>query len=100
MAKRRKRETWAEKKLRIMLDKKGVRYQQHSYIEGMEVDFLLQGDVVVEVDGYVHLRPEVVRKDLWKEHVLAMRGYKVIRVTNLDVLNDVRGCLKLIEHAV
>lgn len=100
MAKRRKRETWAEKKLRLMLDKKGVRYQQHSLINGMEVDFLLQGDIVVEVDGYVHLKPEVARKDSWKEHALATRGYKVIRVTNLDVLNDVRGCLKLIEHAV
>ena len=100
MAKSRNQETWAEKKLRIMLDRKGLRYQQHRYIEGIEVDFLLPGNVVVEVDGYVHLKPEVIKKDSWKDRLLANLGYKVIRLTNLDVLNDVRGCVRMIEHAV
>lgn len=95
----RSRETWAEKKLRLMLDKKGIRYKQHYRIVGVEVDFLLDGNVIVEVDGYVHLKPEVVKKDQRKNKVLTDKGYKVIRFTNLDVMNDVRGCLKRLEHA-
>lgn len=100
MAKTRNQETWAEKKLRNMLDRKGLRYQQHHYIKGIEVDFLLPGNVIVEVDGYVHLKPEVMKNDSWKDSLFKSFGYKVIRLTNLDVLNDVRGCVRLIERTV
>ena len=100
MKKTRKKETWAEKKLRKMLDKKKIRYQQHRYIEGMEVDFLLPGRIVVEVDGYVHLKPEVVKKDRRKEFILQAHGYNLIRFTNLDVLYNARNCVKVINEAV
>ena len=95
----KQRETWAERKFRLLLDKKGIGYKQHYRILGMEVDFSFVENIVVEVDGYVHLKPEVVQKDQRKNKLLRNRGYKVIRFTNLDILYDVRGCLKILEQA-
>lgn len=92
----RNRETAAEKKLRKLFDKKKQSYQQHQYINGMEVDYLLPGKIVVEVDGYVHLIPEKRKKDLRKNEKLSALGYKVIRFTNLEIFNDVRACFNKI----
>jgi len=95
-----KKETWAEEKLRELFDKKKIKYQQHRYVEGMEVDFLLPGNVVVEVDGYVHLKPEVVRNDRRKEYRLQNHGYNLIRFTNLDVLYNARKCVEVVNDAL
>lgn len=100
MKKTKKKETWAEEKLRKLFDKKKIKYQQHCYIEGLEVDFILPGKVVVEVDGYVHLKPEVAKKDRRKEYILQARGYNLIRFTNLEVLYNARNCVKVINEAV
>jgi very-short-patch-repair endonuclease len=94
------RETTAERKLRTVFKKKRLSYQQHCYIDGMEVDFLLPNNVVVEVDGYVHLTPEKKLCDIRKEQRLASKGYLVKRLTNLEVFNDVRACFNQVESLV
>jgi 5-methyltetrahydrofolate--homocysteine methyltransferase len=94
------RETGAERKLRILFNKKRLPYQQHCYIDGMEVDFLLPNNVVIEVDGYVHLIPEKKQSDIRKEQRLASKGYAVKRLTNLEIFNDVRACCNQVESLV
>ena len=94
------RETAAERKLRKYFEKKKFPYQQHQYIAGMEVDYLLPGKVVVEIDGYVHLKPEKIRIDQNKNKKLATLGYKVIRLKNMDVLSDVKACFRKINLVV
>jgi 5-methyltetrahydrofolate--homocysteine methyltransferase len=94
------KETMAEKKLRALFQKKKLPYQQHCFIDGMEVDFLLPNNVVVEVDGYVHLIPEKKQSDLRKEKRLASKGYIVKRLTNLEIFNDVRACFNQVDLLV
>ncbi len=94
------RETAVERKLKKYFEKKKFPYQQHRYIAGMEVDYLLPGKVVVEIDGYVHLKPEKIKSDQNKNKKLAAMGYKVIRLTNMDVFNDVKACFRKIDLAV
>ena len=91
---RRKRETSAEKRLRVFLDKKKVKYAQHKRIEGMEVDFFFpQSNIVVEVDGIVHLMPKKMKTDERKTKKLMELGYKVLRFTNNEVFENPRKCV-------
>ncbi len=62
------------------------------------MDYLLPGKVVVEIDGYVHLLPEKRKHDLKKNQKLSALGYKVVRITNMEVFNDVRACFNKIMH--
>ena len=93
------RETAAERKLRKLFTKKRQPFQQHCYIAGMEVDYLLPGKIVVEVDGYVHLLPRKRKWDIKKNKKLTSMGYKVFRFTNLDIFNNVRACYEKIKLA-
>jgi very-short-patch-repair endonuclease len=50
------------------------------------VDFLIDGRIVVEVDGSSHYFGKHSRqKDAWKNHELKQAGYKVLRFRNIDV---------------
>lgn len=100
MKTKKRRETWAEKKLRKMLDKKGMPYKQHQFISGFEVDFLIKDKLVVEVDGYIHLKPEKARRDRIKNNLLMNLGYKLVRFTNLEIQNDVRNCINKLKCVI
>ncbi len=64
-----------------------VSYTYHQVIAGHETDFLLRPNVVVEVDGPIHERPEVQKRDLAIDDMLERIGYRVVRVPNTRVDN-------------
>lgn len=93
------RETSAERRLKKFLDKKkSLKYRQHQYIDGMEVDFLFpKQKLVVEVDGMCHLLPKKIRSDEFKTERLILGGYKLVRFTNVEVFENPRKCVSKIE---
>ena len=52
--------------------------------------------LIVEVDGDTH--DEV--KDRVRDDILGERGYRVLRVTNLDVMSNIEGVVVLITEAL
>ena len=69
---------------------------------GHEVDFYIPPKVVVEVDGPVHLKPEVKERDEQTTTDLENVGYKVLRVPNYqtDTLAKAFGVTKRIRKLV
>ena len=50
---------------------------------------------MIELDGSQHLEQE--EYDLERTKYLEAQGYKVIRFWNNDVMNDIKGVIRMIE---
>ncbi len=63
------------------------------------VDFWLPEDnIILEVDGdYWHSRPEVKRRDYLQTKYFKSQGYEVFRLKELDIKNNIEGCLSWIQ---
>lgn len=73
----------------------GFKFRRQSVIGSAIVDFLRpQRALVVEVDGDTHEHG----KDQRRDDDLAAKGYRVVRVTNADVMTNMDGVLALIAH--
>ncbi|MEL7220856.1 MAG: endonuclease domain-containing protein [Bacteroidota bacterium] len=51
-----------------------------------------QYKLIVEIDGKIHLQQK--EKDLAREEILQLLGFKIIRFWNEEVLEDMNGVLK------
>ena len=56
--------------------------------KGYIADFVFFKRVVLEVDGTIHNTPEVKERDREKEIALKKNGYRVVRVSNADILKN------------
>jgi very-short-patch-repair endonuclease len=75
----------------------GQKFRRQSVIGHFIADFLCpQKALIVEVDGDTH--DEV--KDRLRDDMLAARGFRVVRVTNLDVMTNMEGVAHLILTAL
>ncbi len=64
-----------------------------------KADFLCrQKKLVIELDGYSH--DATILKDAYRDHVMTVAGYAVLRFTNEDVFKNVEGVLILIKQAL
>lgn len=61
-----------------------------------EVDFIVHGRTIIEVDGYSHVLPEKARIDREKEIYLREKGFHVIRVLS-DQTKDAHSMRKLVK---
>ena len=58
----------------------GLRVRRHVEIPGVgEVDFLIEGILVVETDGESHLQPRQVKKDRVRNNATVVAGYLFLR---------------------
>lgn len=58
----------------------GLRVRRHVEIPGVgEVDFLIEGILVVETDGESHLQPRQVKKDRGRNNATMVAGYLFLR---------------------
>jgi len=81
--------------------KLGYKFRRQFGIQAFIVDFCCPNiKLVIEVDGDIHLKKEILEKDNKKEQFLAGKGFKVLRYKNEDVLNrldwvvgDIKGYL-------
>jgi 5-methyltetrahydrofolate--homocysteine methyltransferase len=64
------------------------------------VDFVChRANLVIEVDGGVHQRPDVAVRDLARDAWLISQGYTVLRFTTQQVENDIDGVVRDIRNA-
>jgi very-short-patch-repair endonuclease len=74
--------------------------RQHP-IDRYIVDFVtLAGKVVVEVDGVTHAEPSERARDKARSDVLEACGFHIVRVSNIDVYENLDGVLEMIESTL
>ncbi|MGE3341238.1 MAG: endonuclease domain-containing protein [Candidatus Altimarinota bacterium] len=96
--------TNAEDKLWKHLQKKqlnGLIFRRQHGIGPYVADFYhALSRTVIEIDGSVHLTPEVREKDQWREAFLKEHGYNSIRFSNQEVFHDIGDVLSRIVSSV
>ena len=72
----------------------GVRVKRQYGIGPYILDFYIpRAKLAIEVDGKIHLNPEVKKKDMNKDAFLTRNGIKVSRFKNETVLNNIDSVL-------
>lgn len=98
----RRSSTYPERKLWQILRRKqlaGYKFRRQHPIGNVVVDFCCpQAKLVVEVDGLSHMGQ--AEHDANRTAYLSARGYRVVRVTNDDVLADESAVIELILQAL
>ena len=97
-------QTSAEAKLWYALRNRRLarwKFRRQHPIEGYVVDFVtLEGKLVVEVDGATH-STEIERwRDTVRTKTLERCGFLVMRVTNVDVYENLDGVLEMIDRTL
>jgi very-short-patch-repair endonuclease len=99
----RSEDTRAEKRAWIQLKDRrtlGLKFRRQVPIDRYIVDFYChQIRLIIEIDGGVHDQPGQAEWDEKKNQRLEELGYKVLRITNEDVLNH-PDCLFETIHAL
>jgi len=49
---------------------------------------------VIEVDGMIHQKPKVRRRDIAREQALRKSGYRILRFSNKDVIQNIDRVLE------
>jgi indole-3-glycerol phosphate synthase len=97
----RSRQTEAEQKLweEVRANKIGYKIRRQHIISGYIADFVnLEKQIVIEIDGAVHLTEEQRERDEIRTQVLNEYGFEVIRFSNTEVLNNPQGIAKKIKN--
>lgn len=92
------RRLWAKLRAHRML---GVHFRRQAPLGKYVTDFLcLSAKLVIEIDGDQHGQPENMTKDRDRDLWLAGQGYRVLRFSNWQVMNEFETVLLTIEHIV
>ena len=79
----------------------GFKFRQQVPIDHFIVDFAcLSERLIVEVDGGTHSTEEEVARDLRRERYLMDQGFRVLRVWNSDVRQNLGGVMDTIVAAL
>ncbi|HVY56565.1 MAG TPA: DUF559 domain-containing protein [Xanthobacteraceae bacterium] len=77
------------------------KFRRQHPIDRYVVDFVsLDGKLIVEVDGATHGTEEEIASDAARTRVLVSLGFHVVRVTNVDVYDNLAGVLEMISGAL
>ncbi|MGO4119876.1 endonuclease domain-containing protein [Arthrobacter sp. YAF16] len=72
---------------RLLFRSEGIFTQTQVDLPGIGiVDFLLEGFLIVEIDGGTHLEPAQVKKDRRRNNASTLTGYAVLRYGYRDVV--------------
>ena len=75
----------------------GVRFRRQEIIGNYIADFYCSSaKLVIELDGSQHYMPEIKEKDSERTHFLESLGFRVMRFSNLDVLQNFEGVCEAI----
>lgn len=75
----------------------GCRFRRQHPIGMYIADFYChKAKLIVEVDGGIHLQPEVIKTDKEKENFLVRNGYRVAHFTNNEILNNIEVVIEQI----
>ncbi len=97
-------QTSPERAMEVAISKLGTRYRCQHLFPGLRhiADFaLLDRQIIIEVDGKSHSKPDQIYKDLVNTLALEKRGWRVLRCSNDDVSSDAEGTLqRLLTHGI
>ena len=75
------------------------KFRRQHPIDRFFVDFVtLDGKLIVEVDGATHSERFELRRDAQRTRILESLGFHVVRITNIDVYENMDGVLDMILH--
>lgn len=97
----RNKETDAEKLLWEYLkgNQLGCRFRRQHPLSNYIADFYChEHKLIIELDGEIHLRPEIFQNDKLRQLNLENLGLNVIRFTNQEVFNDINKVLNTIKQ--
>jgi len=77
-------------------------WQQPIDVEGHEfrVDFFIQPNLIVDVDGCIHRLPSKIEKDRLRDEILRRTGYAVLRFTNAEVYRNLERVIGKIKETL
>ncbi len=79
----------------------GFRFRRQHIIDQFIVDFVcLEKQLVIEVDGEYHSLPETKISDKQRTEILNQLGFKVLRFSNEEVINDIENVLDRINDVL
>ncbi len=100
----RRRETPAEKILwQAIRNRKcaGTKFRRQQVIDGFVADFYCEeAKFVIETDGSVHEKEEVMLNDKRKNADFKARGLYILRFENDDIITNLSWCLNKIKEVV
>jgi very-short-patch-repair endonuclease len=73
-----------------------IPFKRQVMIGNYIVDFLIEPNIVVEVEGLVHYRKDVAEKDYRKVNYLESQGYDIYRFYYRDIRKDPKGIAQMI----
>lgn len=76
--------TPSEARFRESLRKAGIRFEEEVPVKEFTVDFLIDGWLIVEIDGESHLTSSRAEKDRRKQQALEDAGFTLVRVPAMD----------------
>jgi very-short-patch-repair endonuclease len=77
------------------------KFRRQHQIDRYVVDFVsLDGRLVVEVDGVTHAKAEELARDGRRTRVIESLGFLVVRVSNVDVYENLDGVLEMIDRTL
>jgi len=96
----RKNMTDAEKLLWSKLRRKqlkGVQIYRRRIIDDYIVDFYCpKADLIIEIDGSQHYTDEGINKDKIRDNFLKIQGFKVLRFSDKEVFENLKGVVEKI----
>ncbi len=76
----------------------GYQFRRQRPVLNFIADFMCKElMLVIEVDGISHNFEEVIKKDERKQAVLEAAGFTVLRFSDSEVLNNMRGIISFLE---
>lgn len=99
----RNNQTNAEKCLWQQLRGKalGVKFKRQHIIYDFIADFVcLEKKLIIEVDGAYHFTDNQMEHDAYRTEELERFGFRVLRFTNEEVINNIEKVIKTIKTAL
>ncbi len=94
---RTKKSTSIELKVKAILDKLNVEYEEQVGLDKFTCDFLVENSLVIETDGtYWHSIPSAIERDKRKNKCVKRHGYTILRLPEQKINEDIDACELLI----
>ncbi|WP_242701958.1 endonuclease domain-containing protein [Arthrobacter cavernae] len=79
----------------------GIRFVQHVDVAGVgEVDFVVEGFLIVELDGGTHFEKPAIKRDRRRDSTSVAGGYSVLRYFYEDVVHHPERMVAEVGEAI
>ena len=77
------------------------KFRRQHPIDRYIVDFVtIGGKLIVEIDGPTHSNAKALARDAERTHILSSLGFHIVRVTNIDVYENLDGVQEMIASTL